>query len=341
MKAWVLEAPNTIPRLRSDLEPPRPGPGEVLVKVEAAGVCYRDFLNYRGLMPRTVYPTVMGHEFAGTVAEVGEGVEDLVSGDRVTGLPYRTCGACAYCLSGRENLCRNRRQLGEEVAGTWAEYTVASRRDLVKVPRAVSPADASICGCVLGMLLHALRDVAQAKTGERVLVTGAGGGVGVHAVVLAKYLGCRVIASTRSGWKAERLRELGADHVVVAEGSRIVDEVKSITGGEGVGLAVECVGAPTLQHSLRSVSWGGRIVLVGNITVSNAEIPLGYMILRENAIMGAVGSKKRSLRDALALIEAGLIKPVVERHRLEEAENLLQLLERGETFGKHVLMTTR
>jgi acryloyl-coenzyme A reductase len=191
------------------------------------------------------------------------------------------------------------------------------------------------------MLLHALRDVAQAKTGERVLVTGAGGGVGVHAVVLAKYLGCRVIASTRSGWKAERLRELGADHVVVAEGSRIVDEVKSITGGEGVGLAVECVGAPTLQYSLRSVSWGGRIVLVGNITVSNAEIPLGYMILRENAIMGAVGSNKRSLRDALALIEAGLIKPVVERHRLEEAENLLQLLERGETFGKHVLMTTR
>ncbi len=310
----------------------------MVVKVEAAGVCYRDLLNARGLMPRTSYPIVLGHEFAGRVVEVGKDVEDMGAGEYVAGLPYLTCGGCAYCRSGRENLCRNRRQLGEEVMGAWAEYVVTNRRDVVKVPRGVGPAEAAIAGCVLGMLIHAVRDVGQAKAGERVLVTGAGGGVGVHAVLVAKHLGCTVIASTRSGWKAERLRGIGADYVVPADGQGLVEGVRRATGGEGADLVVDCVGEPTLKYSLRSTAWGGRIVLVGNVTVSSAEIPLGYLILRENSIAGAVGSTRKSLQDALALVEAGLIKPLVTKHRLEDAATLLSMLERGETFGKQVLM---
>ncbi|MEM3081857.1 MAG: alcohol dehydrogenase catalytic domain-containing protein, partial [Nitrososphaerota archaeon] len=298
MKAVVLTADSPEPLVADVPEPGHLGKGEILVRVEAAGVCYRDLLNLRGVWPKARRPVVMGHEFAGVVVRVGDDVEDVSMGDRVAGLPYSTCGSCKYCLVGRENLCRNRRQLGEELDGSWAEYMVVNARDVVKVPKTIDAAEASITGCVLAMIIHALKDQAGVRAGETVLVTGAGGGVGLHAVMISKLLGCSVIASTSSSSKAERVKAAGADHVVVGI-DQLSSRVREATGGMGVDVVLECVGAPTFEQSLRSTAWGGRIVVIGNVSVGEVKVPLGYMILRENVLVGAVGSTRRNMEEAL------------------------------------------
>lgn len=308
-----------------------------MVKVEAAGVCYRDLLNLRGMMPRAKRPVVMGHEFSGVVVELGEDVEGLHIGERVAGLPHTTCGGCRYCLEGRENLCRNRLQLGEERDGAWAEYIVVNARDLVKAPNTVNPPDASITGCVLGMIIHALRNQARVRAGETVLVTGAGGGVGIHAVMISKLLGCRVIANTSSASKAERVKQAGADHVVIGV-EQLSAKVREITGGEGVDVVLECVGAPTFEQSLRSTAWGGRVVVIGNVSVGEVNVPLGYMILRENVLVGAVGSTRRNMDEALELLGSGLLKPAITPLPVEKASEALGIVERRENVGKVVLV---
>ncbi|MCS7146010.1 MAG: alcohol dehydrogenase catalytic domain-containing protein [Nitrososphaerota archaeon] len=337
MKAAIIEEGQPHPLLKEVKEPGPPGRGEVLVRVEAAGVCYRDLLNLRGLMPRAKRPVIMGHEFAGVVVEVGEDVEGLATGERVAGLPYSTCGECRYCLEGRVNLCRNRRQLGEERSGSWAEYILVNARDVVKMPRHVDASDASIAGCVLGMLIHALRDRARVRPGEKVLVTGAGGGVGIHAVMVSKLLGCIVIASTSKVSKSEDVRLAGADYVLVGA-DMLSTKVKEVTGGEGVDVVVECVGEPTFDHSLRSTAWGGRVVVIGNVSVGEARVPLGFIILRENAVVGALGSTINSLREALLLLESGRLKPRVTKIPLEKSSEALEIIERRGNVGKLILV---
>lgn len=308
-----------------------------MVKVEAAGVCYRDLLNQRGLMPRAKRPVVMGHEFSGIVVELGDGVDGLDIGERVAGLPHTTCGGCRYCVEGRENLCRNRLQLGEERDGSWAEYIVVNARDVVKVPNTVDPPDASITGCVLGMIIHALRYQARVRTGETVLVTGAGGGVGIHAVMISKLLGCKVVANTSSSSKAERVKQAGADHVVVGV-EQLSARVREVTGGEGVDVVLECVGAPTFEHSLRSTAWGGRVIVIGNVSVEDVKVPLGYLILRENAVVGAVGSTRGNMEEALELLGSGRLKPAITTLSVEKASEALGIVERRENTGKIVLV---
>ncbi len=337
MKAVILRQEESNLLIASVQEPSRPGRGEVVVKVEAAGVCYRDLLNQRGMMPRAKRPVVMGHEFSGVVVELGEGVEGLEVGDRVAGLPHTTCGRCRYCLEGRENLCRNRLQLGEERDGSWAEYIVVNARDLVKVPDTVDLADASITGCVLGMIIHALRDQAKVRAGETVLVTGAGGGVGIHAVMISKLLGCKVVANTSSSSKAESIKKAGADHVIIGV-EQLSARVREITGGEGVDVVLECVGTPTFEQSLRSTAWGGRVVVIGNVSVGNVKVPLGYMILRENMVVGAVGSTRRNMEEALELWGSGRLKPAITRLPVERASEALGIVERRENIGKVVLV---
>lgn len=337
MKAVVLRQEEPGLLVTSVPEPSRPGRGEVLVKVEAAGVCYRDLLNQRGMMPRAKRPVVMGHEFSGVVVGLGEGVEGLHIGERVAGLPHTTCGSCKYCLEGRENLCRNRLQLGEERDGSWAEYVVVNARDLVRVPDTVNLPDASITGCVLGMIIHALRDQAKVRAGETVLVTGSGGGVGIHAVMISKLLGCRVVANTSSSAKAERVKQAGADYVVVGV-EQLSARVREITGGEGVDVVLECVGAPTFEQSLRSTAWGGRVVVIGNVSVGDVKVPLGYMILRENVLVGAVGSTRRNMEEALELLRSGRLKPAITQLPVENAAEALGIVERRENVGKVVLV---
>ncbi|MCS7095301.1 MAG: zinc-binding dehydrogenase [Thaumarchaeota archaeon] len=312
--------------------PSRAPEGYALVEVKSAGVCYRDLLVTQGKFPRTRLPVVLGHEFAGKVVEVG-GDFGIREGDLVTGLPHTVCGTCEHCLTKRENLCVSRLWYGEAIDGTFREVTAVDPKTLVRVPEGVSPDAASISSCVVGMLLHGIRDIGQARRGERALVTGAGGGVGIHAVQVAKAIGCKVVAATRSESKAEEIRRVGADELIV--GSSFSEEVRR--RWDGVDIVVECVGEPTFGESIRSLKWGGRIVLIGNVTAGNFPLPLGLVILKGLSVRGVVGSTLATLKGALEMMARGEVKSVVRTLRLEEFGQALEALKAGAAVGRFVL----
>jgi acryloyl-coenzyme A reductase len=322
----------------AEVPDPRPQANTVLIRPVYTGVCYRDLLTADGHFPRARPGVILGHEIAGVVEEVGPGVMGFSPGDRVASLIYVPCLSCDRCLSGQENLCRNKRTYGEDIDGSYAELIRAHVNGLVRVPAKVSWEAATIAACVTGMLIHALKARAALKRGERVLVTGAGGGVGIHAVQLAKAYGASVIAATSSPWKEQAIRKAGADEVIVAPDGKFAEKVKEATKGEGVDIVIEAVGKPTLEESLRSLKWGGRLVQVGNVQPEPAPLPLGLVILRENALLGSLSCTRRELQAALGLSARGKVVPVVHGVlALAEAERAHRLLRNREAVGRVLL----
>lgn len=311
--------------------------GEVLVKVDAAGVCYRDVLTVDGYIPIPKKPVVPGHEIAGRIMKVGEGVLDFKEGDRVTSLIHVPCGNCHHCLREEDHLCRNRKLYGEDFNGSYAEHVKADTRSLIKIDEGISAEAAAISACVTGMLIHALKYRAGLSQGEKVLVTGAGGGVGIHAVQVVKALGSAVIAYTTSEWKADAIKKAGADHVIVSTGN-FSEEARKITEGEGVDLVLEAVGKPTLEQSLRSVRRGGRVVVVGNVDPQPVPVALGIMILKENSILGSYSSRKKDVVEALKLSAEGKITPIIhDTLRLNQAQEAHDILRRRGALGRIIL----
>jgi acryloyl-coenzyme A reductase len=337
MKALYLEGINQGLVLKEAPVPEVLADDQVLIQTELTGICYRDILTTKGFFPRTKLPIILGHEIAGKVVKLGGGVTGFRVGDRVASLIYEPCGKCDFCLSGKENLCRSKKTYGEDLDGSYAEYVRVSQRSLVKAPEGVPPAGLAISACVTGMLLHAFRVRASLVPGETVLVTGAGGGVGIHAVQIAKALGARVIAATSSEWKAPKIKEVGADDVVFwKEG--FADQVKKIAGGRGVDVVLEAVGGPTFADSLRSLAPGGRVVAVGNVLPSSVPVQLGTLILKELAVIGSLSSTHADVRDALLMTADGRIKPIVhDTLPLAEASNGHKLMSEKATLGRVML----
>ncbi|MGC8645587.1 MAG: zinc-binding dehydrogenase [Thermoplasmata archaeon] len=334
-KAAVLEKLNEFPRVK-DIEEEEPGEGEVIVEQDVTGVCYRDILTMEGYFPRASLPIIPGHEISGKVRETGKNVTKFKKGDRVASLIYVPCGKCEFCTTGRENLCRNKKVFGEELQGAYRRLVKVPEISLVKVPRNVPPEAAAISACVTGMVVQALETVGHLKAGETVLITGSGGGVGSHAVQIAKALGARVIAETSSEWKREKILEVGADEVVA--GNDFQKKVKELTGGEGVDLVLETVGGPTFDNSFRSLAYGGRVVVIGNVNVAQLQVPTGNLILKGNWIAGSISSTKRSLRKALRLTSEGKVHAVVGKvFSLEQVEDAYRAMKNREIFGRAFL----
>ena len=327
MKAYLLQDFSRPPTL-VEIEPPRPTPGRAVVRVVAAGVCYRDFLAWRGYQ-RVKLPIVPGHEFAGVVEEVGGDVVDLKKGDAVAGMMYEYCGECSYCRSGREYLCRSRKIYGEDISGAFAEYISVDYKSLVKIPPGVSFEAAAFAGCVLSTLVRGLRKLAPLG-GRTILITGAGGGVGIHAVQLAKAMGARVIAATSPG-KVDQVAKY-ADYVVSSRD--FSEEVKKLGGADD---AVECVGGPTLEQTVRSLNWGGRVVLIGNVDPKHTSLPLGLLILKEIEILPVIQGGRKDLEEALRLVAQGVVKPVYTTHSFTDLPKLLEETQRGGYIGRRVL----
>ncbi len=294
-----------------DREIPKPGVDEVIVEQKFTGICYRDILTRDGFFPRLNLPIVPGHEVSGIIKEVGEGVDYFKKGDRVSSLIYIPCGHCENCISGRENLCQYKKTLGENIDGAYSRYVRISQRSLVKVPKDVPEELSSIAACVTGMVIHALDVVGGISEGKRVLITGAGGGVGSHAIQIAKAYGAEVMAVTSSEWKIENLYSLGADHVISA-GDGFSKKVKEIWQ-EGAHISLENTGDATFIDSFRSLAFGGRMVVVGNLTPGAPKLPLGILILKGNSVHGSISSTRYDLERALDMSAKGKIKAVVSK----------------------------
>ena len=200
---------------------------DVKLLVEACGVCHRDITWSHGRFGGGELPRILGHEGAGIVLETGPEVEDLQPGDRVVHLQFPSCGKCEACRSGRPGACGSLREIiGEARNGCYAQQVVLPAGILAKVPYGISPEKAAVAACTLGTAYHALRLYGFEPQGKTIALNGAGGGVGIHAIQIAKLLGARVIAVTTSESKADSIRATGADEVLVAPHGVYRKEIK-------------------------------------------------------------------------------------------------------------------
>ncbi|KJE93321.1 hypothetical protein CAOG_04126 [Capsaspora owczarzaki ATCC 30864] len=328
MNAIVLTATGPEENLKmTNIPVAAPATNEVLVKIAACAVCYRDLLDRKGAFPFIMTPIVPGHEIAGTVAQVGTNVKDLSVGDRVVSLHWGSCGQCPACLANHTTSCEQARAsfLGLTANGGYAPFITASARTFTKVPAQFTSIQASAIMCTFAVAWRAAVTRGRLKAGEKIVVTGATGGVGSAMVVLAKAMGCTVTAVTSSDAKVDYLKGLGADHVVVAKNStfKIPDEFKPT-------LAFEAVGEPTFNSSLRSLHTGGRLILIGNVTVGAINLKLGYLIINSIEIIGSDSCTATELQDVMAFMVKHNIRP-----------NISAVLPLGEAADAHRMLANR
>jgi len=343
MKAMVVRQPGGLDAMQLEQIPePVAGPRDVVIKVEACGVCFHDVLTRNGTLKAGVkLPCVLGHEISGTVVEVGRDVTRFRPGDRVaTAQRYYICGACRFCRSSRETLCPDRKFLGDwGLVGGYASYVAVGDDNVALVPEDVPLAEASIAACAIGTLLNGVRDVGRLQMGETALVTGAGGGLGVHAVQLARLAGAYVIAQTTSPDKADLIRKMGAHHVVVhARGEDFSPEVKKLTDGRGVDVLIDNVGTPLFEPMRRSLGVAGRWILIGQLTGQFVPFNPAQLFLKNQSMFSVTSTSRNQLEDVLALMKRGQVKAIVGRSLpLEQAGEAHALVEAGRAAGRILL----
>jgi len=321
---------------------PRPRDRDVVVRITACGVCFHDIVVRKGTMKAGVeMPLIPGHEIAGVVDEVGNEVTRVKPGDRVaTTQRYHVCGVCKFCRGGLEPLCPERRFLGDHgLVGGYAEYVAVEQDQVVRIPDAVSDEQAAIAACSIGTALNGVRDVGRVTIGDRVLVAGAGGGVGVHAVQLARLAGGHVIAQTTSADKAAMLESLGAHAVLVtARGEDFSKRVKELTNGEGVDVLIDNVGTVAFDAMRRSLGMNGRWVLIGQLTGDFVPFNPAQLFLRNQSMLSVHSTTRKQLEDCLALIARGDVKPIVSGvYPLAEIRDVHERVERGGVPGRVVV----
>ncbi|WP_345603600.1 alcohol dehydrogenase catalytic domain-containing protein [Pseudonocardia adelaidensis] len=320
---------------------PHPAADQLLVRVRACGVCGHDLLARRGVLAATA-GSVIGHEIAGEVVAVGSGVRDpgAWSGRRVALVQRIPCGACPDCTAGSTTHCRlGPGFYGEDLPGGYAEYVVASPLNAVPIPDDVDDATGSILSCGVGTGLRALRR-AGTGPGDVVVVTGAGGGLGVHAVALARHLGATVVALTGSPAKEEPLLRLGAAAVLIApDAARVRRRVAELGGRRGADVVLELTGAPAFAVALRSLAPGGRLVLVGNTEPALLPLDPGLAIVKELCVYGSAHADRSDLGDVVDLVRSGAITPMAARTwPLHEAALAHDAVERRQVAGRAVLV---
>ena len=340
----VLETPGTPPRLSvAELPVPRPGAGEALVRVTACGFCHHDRLVMAGALRRGVTPgVVLGHETAGVVEQVGDDVTRVRPGDRVVSLLTNACGECDRCRSGREHRCRDGEGIGHGRNGGFAEFVAVSQHSLVALPAVLDMRAASLLACPAGVALQALTMV-DVKAGETVVITGAGGGLGIHALQLASALGARTLAVTSSSGKAGVLYHYGADDVMETggpdSGLDFSEIVMALTGDEGADVVVDTVGTPTVRSSVRSLAQYGRLALLGEVGGEGSLRGLiPEIVFRDARVTGVSGVSRETLEQAIALAAEGKLRPVLERVLpLEGAGRAYELVTRRAVLGRVAL----
>lgn len=316
---------------------PQPAAHEVLVQVRACGVNRLDLLLREGKVFQVPLPRIPGTDFAGTIVAVGAEVSEHRVGERVLAAPILSCGHCEHCLRGDDHLCRSFGTVGSTIDGGYAEYVRIPARNAVPVPEGLDWIMAASFGLTYATASAMLRR-GRLRAGETVLVLGASGGLGHAAVQLACSAGARVIAACRGAERRGALLSLGAE-AVVEPGPEMAGQVRALTGGQGVALVFEHVAATTFEQSVASMAVGGRLVLGGVTTGTEASLDLKAVFTKRLELLGCRGSGRQDLAHALGLLASGAVRPHVERVLpLEHAVEAHRLLESGQLLGKVVLV---
>ena len=338
MKAMVLHNREESFRLEERPEP-SPGIGEAVMRVRAAGVGLT-LVNMRlGRMGGSL-PRVMGHELAGDIVEIGEGVTALSVGDRCAVYFYLTCGRCRWCRGGRETLCENFAGfVGAHRDGGFAEYVCLPEGNFLPVPEGLSDEAAAVATDAVNTNWHCMRERARISPHDTVLLIGAGGGVGIHGVQVARLFGARVIAADISEEKLDLARRWGASETIdVRKVDDVAGEAKRLTGGKGVDAAVDYVGhGETFQAAIDSLATSGRSVVIGAGT-GEASFDPHRLVMTEQIITGSRHSTRTELIETMEIMARGLVQPVIGmRVPFVEVETVFDALKNETLLGRGAL----
>ena len=341
MKALVLRAPNT-PFDLCNVPDPVPGPGEAVARVLACGSGLTIQHGKAGRV-KIPFPRIIGHEITGEIVAIGAGVTGLAQGDAVTAYYYLNCGHCRWCLSQFEPLCDNLAgQVGRDCDGGYAEYIKLPARNFIKLPRELDykahPAEVGVITDALATPYKVLKR-ASVKAGETVAVFGAGGGLGIHQLMLAKWARARVIAVDVARDKFDACRKAGADDVVDASKGDAAEALRELTRGKGIDVAIDYVSSQsTLEAAVKALGKRGRLVTLGG-SGKPFVAPTADMLSKELSLLGSRYVTKSEILETLDLVARREVWPLVTDIRpLAEAEALHDRVERGEVIGRAALL---
>ena len=330
MKAAVFHGPN-IPLRLEEIPEPAFGDHEVLVKVAACGVCHTD-LHYidHGVPTFKKPPLVLGHEASGTIAKKGTAVKQFREGDAVLLPAVLTCGYCDFCRTGRENICQSMMMFGNNVDGAYAEYVVAPAKDVFPLPPEIPLKEGSIIADAISTPFHAVKNRAEVKAGDHVVVFGCGG-VGMNVVQVAAAVGGLVIAVDTSDRKLELARTFGAATTVnPSKVENLAKEVRKLTGG-GADIAIEAIGNPkTIEAAFGTLRKGGRLVVVG-YTADEIKLSAAKIMYFEMEVRGSLGCRPVDYPRLIELCRQKKIKvaeQVTHRFPLEKIDDAFNLLRK-------------
>jgi len=318
-----------------EVEKPALEDGEVLVKIEACGVCHTDLHAAHGDWPiKPKLPLIPGHEGVGIVVEVAKGVKSIKVGDRV-GIPwlYSACGECEYCLTGQETLCPHQLNGGYSVDGGYAEYCKAPANYVAKIPENLDPVEVAPILCA-GVTTYKALKVSEAKPGDWVAIYGIGG-LGHIALQYAKAMGLNVVAVDISDEKSELARQLGADITINGLKEDPVQSIHEQVGGVQAAISV-AVTKKAFEQAYQSVKRGGCLVVVG-LPHDNLPIPIFNTVLNGVTIKGSIVGTRKDMQEALDFAARGKVRPIVETASLEEINDVFHKMENGQIKGRIVL----
>lgn len=344
MKALVLNGPNAPFEMRQ-VPDPVAAPGEAVARVLACGSGLTIQHVKAGRLP-VQFPRIIGHEITAEIVEVGAGVRSLAVGDAVTAYAYLNCGHCRWCLSMLEPLCESAGggtgMVGMSCDGGYAEYIKLPAHVFIRLPAGLDykahPAEIGVVTDALATPYKVLRR-AQVKAGETVAVFGAGGGVGIHQLMMAKWARAKVIAVDVAADKFDACRRAGADEVVDASTCDAAEALLDLTGGRGVDVAIDYVSVTsTLEAAAKALARRGRLVTLGGAGKS-FQVSAFDMLYKEQALLGSRYVTRVEVLETFDLVARGEIWPLVSDIRpWAEAEALHARVERGEVIGRAALL---
>ncbi|HYB75121.1 MAG TPA: zinc-binding dehydrogenase [Candidatus Sulfotelmatobacter sp.] len=342
MKAMVLRKKDE-PFVMETRPDPRAGPGEAVARVIACGSGLTIHHARAGRVAIN-YPIIIGHEVLGEIVEAGPGVQGLNAGDIVTLHAYLSCGHCRWCRVNREPLCDNLAGfVGRQVDGGYAEYIKLPARNFVRVPDGIDykkhPAEAAVICDAIATPYKVVRRARIAPL-ETVAVFGAGGGLGIHMIMLARWAHARVIAVDIAAGKLATCREVGAEAAVDASRENVVEALRELTGGAGVDVAIDFVSqVSTLEAAVESLGKGGRLVTLGGYSPQPFRASAARLLNGELEIMGSRAFTTQEIVESLELCARGEVWPLVtETYRLEDAEKVHARLEAGSITGRAAIV---
>ena len=313
--------------------------GKVIINVKACALNHLDIWVRQGL-PNTDFhlPRIPGSDISGIVAEVGEGVTGVQSGDEVLLFPAYFCGSCEVCLSGRQTFCDSYSAFGTILDGGNAEYISVPERNVISKPENLDFNESAAFPLVFLTAWHMLVSLGKVKEGDKVLVHAAGSGVGMAAIQIARLFCARVYTTSSSDAKLEKAKEIGADVTINYDSEDFLKSIKNDTDGEGVDIVIEHIGPATWKNSVKSLKKGGRLVTCGATTGPVVDLEIRRIFSKQISILGSYMGYLSELHDIIRYISSGALKPIVDKvYDLKNTAEAHKRMELREHFGKIVL----